>query len=188
MASRPKVLPHELQSALEEACLRAVREELGYTGRDSARTFDDRPPPSAGDVFLSIWSDNAREGGSKRTALYVEFGLSVTLSLRFGRVPFDRRVEVRDEMEWRLNKVTTLLHKDVWDFRHSRVAEQILGIASPKRAYHGGLAFQRWLPLMEVTADWYHGAGGQGGDAEVGIAQTAVFARSVNVQAVATAT
>lgn len=188
MPAPPTPLPKLLQSALEEACLAALRTELGYSEKDSARTFDDRPPARAGKVFCAVWSDNARDGNAKRTALEVDIGLKVTVSLRFASVPFDRRCEVRDEMEWRLNALTTLLHLDSWDFRHSRAAEVLLGI-STGRVYHGGLTFLRWEPLQVVTADWYHGATSTGeGDTEVGMSQTAVFGRSKCVQPTLTAT
>lgn len=176
------------QAALEEAAARLVRSELKYDESQCGRQFDGRPPPASGDVYVAVWSRGARESSSQpaaRTALDERLGLLVTVTLRL-KLPRDRWVEARDDLERRLNAVRALLHRDSHDHRVVRLANQLCGRSQAETRHAGfceGLAFARLEPLQAVGGEWF--ASGKGGEA--GLAQAAAFERARLVQAIGSA-
>lgn len=182
----PEALPNlGPQASLEQAVVELLRTQLGYRENECQREFDAQPPASCGDVYLAIWSDGSRES-SQRNALDERMGVNVTLTLRL-KVPEDRWLSVRDDVETRLNAVRALLHKDSWDQRVIRLANLRGGRSEAATRHMGfveGLVFDRYEPLKLVPGSWFGAS--KGGD-RAGVAQTARFREARILQSIATA-
>jgi hypothetical protein len=177
-------MPLQPQQALETAVVNAViAADLGYTALNGTigRTFDDRPPPSCGEVYVAVWSDNSRES-TARTCLDERFQLCVTITLRASKTPFDRRVQVRDDLELRMNQIRALVHGDSWNFGITNAANALadFGDSPTKRPrFAEALAFLGLDAIREVDASWFHA---RPSDQPAGVAQTARFGRSRRLQ------
>lgn len=182
------ILP--MGSALEQAVVNAIAAAgLGYSeaGGTIANTFDGRPPPACGQVFVAVWSDGARDS-RQRGALEEVVGVKVTVTLRLSSAPFDRWILVRRDLEVRLNAIRALVHRDSLTHAIINAAavladlEPSTGGAPTKRVgYRAGLGFLNFDPWQEVGGDWFHAKG-----IAAGIAQTANFGGAVRVQAKST--
>ena len=76
-----------------DAILYAVRDGIrhagfGYGIAECEITDDGKPPPRAGNVFVSV--HNGRSQSSRDNQLMEEFGFSITLTMRVVRVALDR--------------------------------------------------------------------------------------------------
>lgn len=196
------------QAALEMAVLNAILQAgpmngyPAYTKANAKRMFDGQPPPSGlGPVFVSVWYDGQRQADG-RTKLDEQFGVYVTLTLRTSHLPYDQWVNARDEMEARLNAIRVLIHQDCWNYAISNAANALAGFRVSSNptvtlpatvglpvGFAEGLAFTGFSTVETKGPDWFSAEPPkQGGKIEVGIAQTARFAKARRVQAVTTAT
>lgn len=66
-----------------------IRSRLNrYTYKNCALTFDHKPHPRCGEVFVSVHSGS--RNSMSDLALYEEIEICITLTMRWGQVPFDR--------------------------------------------------------------------------------------------------
>lgn len=178
----------EAQAALETAVVNAIRAAaLGgftWTTKNSGRMYNGEPPPACGNYWLSVWSDNNRSS-KWRTALEEKFEVYVTLTVRAVQ-PWDRMVVHRDDLEAKLNRISALIHQDVWTYAISRAANTLAAYdgVSQVVGFREGLKFLRYDPIQEVGAAWFKS---QLDDPRTGLAQTARFGDCLHVRAVATA-
>jgi hypothetical protein len=177
----------EMQAALEQAVLNAIRTGLNYTQADSGRTLDERPPPRCGAVYCCVWSRGERLGG-EINSMTEAVGVNVTVVRRLTN-PFDRWLDHRDEVELRLNRIRAIIGKDVRDHSVINAAAALADLeasnanAPTKRiGYRMGLVFERYEAAQTVTPAFFNATG----EAECGIMQTAVFGRATRIQALGT--
>lgn len=185
----PPTSPLEPQAALETAVRDLVRTRLHYPAGVCGRTFDEHPPPFAGPHYVGVWSPADRDS-SQRACLDERLGLRVTLTLRVN-VPYDRKVELRDELERRLNAIRALLHQDSDSWLVIQEANKLAALAYAAGAgvrgvgFCEGLMFEGFDSVQEVGGEWFQG---QSQKPQVtGIQQTARFGRARRVQATPTA-
>ena len=126
-----------------------------------------------------------------RTCLNEVFGVVVTVTVRFVQ-PFDRWVKHRDDLEARCNAIRALVHSDQYDFRTTRLANQLAGFdsfANRSRSapigFREALMFEGLDPIQAVGPAWFK-AELEGAALEVGAAQTIRFGKSRRVQALVT--
>jgi hypothetical protein len=182
--------PLEPQAALETAIRDLIRAQLNYTPEQCECMFNGEPPGRCGKIFVSVWSDNSRTS-EMRTCLNEVLGARVTVTIRFVQ-PFDRWVKHRYELEARCNAIRALVHSDQYDFRVTRLANQLAGFdsfANRSKAtpvgFREALMFEGFDPIQAVGPSWFK-AELEGATLEVGAAQTIRFGKSRRVQALVT--
>ena len=178
----------EPQAALEQAVLAAIQAApLGgftWTSYNSGRTFDGEPPPRCGNYWLSIWSRGDRTSEAK-TSLNEMFKVFATLTIRATQ-PYDRLLAHRDDLEAKLNRISALIHQDVWSYTVSRAADTLASLDGSGQpvGYREGLMFEGYDPVELKGGAWFHADPAK---TEVGLAQTARFGKCRRVRAVVTA-
>lgn len=175
------------QAALEQAVVGRLRLAeadggLGLGEHYCGRTYDGSPPPSCGNYYVAVWSDNQRESvGQSKTCLDQILGLYVTVTYRTGHQPWDRWVAVRDELEAMANGVIVCIGKDVWDHRVSNAANALADLRTNDAGAHTlavgfreALCFRGADATQLVGPEWFKAALDKG-DRNVGIAQRLGF-------------
>ena len=179
----------EPQVALEQAVLAMLRNQLGYTAKNSGRTWQGEPPPMAPNVFVSVWHDGSRQCQSK-SALDELHGVYVTVTVRTDDLPWDRWVEHRDVLEARLNAIVALLQKDCNDARVMRAANALGGLDGQGQqiGFRVPLQCAAFDAVMTKGADWFKADLEEGGDLPSGLAQTVRFRGPQRIRNIPTAT
>jgi hypothetical protein len=168
----------EPQAAIEEAVLQTIRSVAGgrrYSTDNSRRMFDAEPPPVCGDVFVSVWHDLNRTS-EMDTCLNEVFGVNVTITLR-NRLPWDRQVELRDELEARANQIRAAVHVDCLMNSIQRQASALMGAdgTGQRVGFRDRLMFQRLEGLQKVGPDWFKAELDRATAADAGLALTLRF-------------
>ena len=168
----------EPQAALETAVVNAVLAGgLGYLAPQVVRTFDGRPPPSCGPIFLAVWSGGGRRRGNSSDGLDQYFGVNVTLTLRTVQ-PFDRSIRHRDDVENRLNDVVALVHQDRYAHSIILAANAMAGyrqasVVDPTKhvGFCQALGWAGTDDCREVGGEWFLSQSAK----HAGVTQTAHF-------------
>lgn len=196
-------MPLQPQAALETAVLDALRTAtdadpagLGYTSAFSGRSVDGRPAPLCGEYYAAVWHDGSRQAGrGVLTSLDEVHGVYVTLTVRTGRLPWDRWAELRDRLESLANAVQRLVHSDAWGYRIVGAANTLAGYrdAGTPGANVAAAGFAeplRWEGTDAVSPegpDHFHADLSRPSAADVGLSQRVRFGGCRRVQAIITA-
>ncbi len=179
------------QEALETSVVNLIRSStadggLALSAATCGRTFDGSPPPTCGQFFVAVWSDDGWKGGGT-TYLSDEMQVYVTVTVRLSQ-PFDRWVNHRDEVRALSRQIRVIVGKDIYDHRVSRAANtlaslrltdtgslaQAVGVREP-------LVWERFDGVQMVGPDWFK-ANVAKGDTSCGLAQRVVFGRAKRYQ------
>lgn len=139
---------------------------LGWTSRECGRGVDGRPYPKfGGEWFATVWHDGSRRAGPDvATCLDEEHGVSVTVTVRANRIPFDRWHDyLRDQLEYRCNQVVALIGRDTYNNRVINAANTLAGFrnaGSPdggvtRVGFAGLFVWQGTDVIEEKGPDWF---------------------------------
>lgn len=145
--------------ALKLAVRNEIRTTLSYAVKDCDTGMDGRPPPSCGQVFVSVHS--GRRTSSSRECLEEEYSISVTVTMRVGpgwdRFTQEMIDKATTGLEQRADNIRVCVHRDCMDNR-IRVAANAL-ITGDSNEFAEPLMFEDDEPPREVGPDWFHAEG-----------------------------
>lgn len=165
-----------------------IRVQCGYEDAVCDVTFDGRPHPSCGPVFVAIHkgSRSNRDAGTGRVALDQRYEVQVTVTMRQGPVPFDRlgtdlMIEAVDGLEPRVDAIIAAVQQDAYDHVIVRAANAMLASMEPgpPLGFVLGLAYLSDGPEREVGGRWFHATGREQAE---GIATTIRFGGARRIQ------
>lgn len=176
------------QLALLTAARNRLRSELGLADAACDVQFDGKPPPIAGQLYVSVHAGEWRPGPNALGALDEEFGVDVTVTVRTARIPQGRQGalsiiggETGLVLDRHLRLVTRELHMR---YEVTGAANDLL-VADGLDERH----FFRSPPLVLVGtgrptprfADWFSADQDPGGP-PVAVSQTVRFGKARRVQ------
>jgi hypothetical protein len=152
----------EPQAALETAAMNAICQQLGYTRQQCQRMYNAEPPPNMGLVFVAVWAPGGRESiHQTQTCLDEMFNFNVTVTVKF-KLPFDRWLEHRDDLEKRCNAIRALMHMDSYDNRIIRAANLLArfdDFSDDEPSLHVGfresITFMHLDDIQDVGGAWF---------------------------------
>lgn len=153
---------------------------LGLDDRMCGEQIDGQPPPNAGQLYYGVhessWTANDTDD-----ALDEYFGVNVTITLRMGNVPADRRgLVVVHDLRKKARECVAMLHKNyaVLDFANAEIGAADNGFIEP-------LLFQNALNTQVRGPDWFWAEGSDNADSNVGVSITLTFGGARRIQVVA---
>jgi hypothetical protein len=182
-------MPLEPQAAIETAVMRTILAipGEGYHDGNCARMLNGEPPPACGPVWVSVWHDLNRRS-EMDTCLNEVFGCYVTITLRSTVMPWAKRVQLRDELERRANRIRAAVHVDCLVNRIQREASALMAAdgEDQKVGFRERLKFENFEGLQEVGIQWFKGDVERPTAADAGLALTVRFGGLRLIQALGT--
>ncbi len=157
---------------------------LGLDDRMCDEQLDGQPPPNAGQLYYGVhsgsWNGSSQESGETLDEYY---GVNVTITLRIGNVPTDRRgvVAIRD-LRKKAAECRAMLHMSYATINYANAHEEI---TSANNGFIEPLVFQNALNEQFRGPDWFWAEGMDNAEANVGVSITLSFGNARRVQVVA---
>lgn len=167
------------QAALITATVAFLRERLGLDADTCAESDEGKPLPMSGEVFYGVhdgpWTADNFE------CLREYFGVSVTVTVRAGQVPFDRTgpellSKAKAGITDRCLEVRAAMHSnyaDVMNKANVALGTLVNGFVEPLRFLDGGRRARR-------GPDWFAATGQKA----AGYSQTLTFGKAMRVQTI----
>jgi len=150
---------YRLQNALNRAVRDEIRGTLAYPAASCELTFDGRPTPRSGKVFVGVHRGERRS--LHRECLEEDLGVAVTLTMRINEPPDrwgpDLIGKVEAGLDDRADQLRVCVHRDCKDYRIIRAANKLLGAGTD--GYSGINGFVEPLSFQQIDQPRIVGAG-----------------------------
>ncbi len=165
-----------------------IRTEAPYEAAICDVTFDGRPHPSCGPLFVAIHKGTRgnRDSATGRVALDQRYEVRVTVTMRQGPVPFDRlgtdlMIEVENGLETHVDRIIAVVQRDSYDYVLCRDADAINASLNtdPPLRFCESLKYMDDGPEREVGGSWFHATAKERAE---GIATTIRFGGARRIQ------